>query len=55
MRHTGDKKERTASAGTASDGAGRTMTEAAKEEEKREKKLKADKETVRDAPGRNPG
>lgn len=49
MRHAGEKKGQTASTGTASDSAGRTMPGAAKEEEKREKKLKADKETVRDA------
>ena len=49
MRHAGEKKGQTVSAGTASDGAGRTMTVAAKEEEKREKKLKADKAAVRDA------
>lgn len=51
MRHAGEKKGQVSSTGTASDGAGRTMPGAAKEEEKREKKLKADKEkeTVRDA------
>ncbi|HIZ13210.1 MAG TPA: metallophosphoesterase [Candidatus Mediterraneibacter stercorigallinarum] len=49
MRHAGEKKGQTASTGTASDSAGRTMPGAAKKEEKREKKLKADKETVRDA------
>lgn len=49
MRHAGEKKGQVSSTGTASDSAGRTMPGAAKEEEKREKKLKADKETVRDA------
>ena len=49
MRHTREKKGQAASIGAASDGSGRTMTVAAKEEEKREKKLKAEKEKVRDA------
>lgn len=49
MRHTGEKKGQAASTGAVSDVSGRTMTVAAKEEEKWEKKLKADKETVRDA------
>lgn len=49
MRHTGDKKEQTASAGAASDSAGRTMTVAAEKEERREKKLETDKAAVRDA------
>ena len=47
MRHAGEKKGQTVSAGTASDGAGRTMTVAAKEEEKRQQmeKEKRAKET----------
>ena len=49
MRHAGEKKGQVSSTGTASESAGRTMPGVAKEEEKREKKLKADKETVRDA------
>ena len=49
MRHTGEKKEQTASAGTASDSAGRTMTAAGEKEERQEKKLETDKDAVRDA------